>query len=407
MNQLFRFFMQNITFLVLFISILLTQSVAKADEIFSNREQSVPTLQTTLPSLADKNYAELQELLPIYQNAVIHPWPTIPQTRKKLKIGVKNPAVFLLRERLKATRDLPEYYERNDSFFDKALSQAVKAFQNRHGLKADGVVGMMTLQALNVSPATRVNQIIVNMQRWVNLSHQLNGRFVMVNIPNYELYAYDNNEKILTMKTIVGKPEAETPELYSRISRLVFNPYWNVPNKIAQHEILKKVQEDPTYLDTNRLKILKTDGDNSGEIDQDQVDWHSAEVNGFPYRFRQEPGLDNSLGVVKFEFQNSHDVYLHDTPVKELFNQDERALSHGCVRLENPLGLVDFLMNGSPDWDEERMQDILSTDTTKYVKAYRPTPIIITYLTAWVDDSGILNFRNDIYGKDNPVLSNK
>jgi len=370
-------------------------------EANSYHSDEIQNPNTVSMSLAEKNYMQLRDLLPLYQNAVMHPWPFIPETRKKLKAGVKDSAVVLLRERLKATRDLPDYYNRSDYLFDKSLAQAVKAFQRRNGLHADGVVGKITLQELNIPPDIRVRQIIINMQRWVNLSHQLNGRFVLVNVPDYELYAYDNNEKVLSMKTIVGKPDAETPELQSRISRLVFNPYWNVPTRIAQNEIVKKVQEDPDYLDTNRMKILKTDEEHSAEVDQNQVDWSSARSNGFPYRFRQEPGLDNSLGVVKFEFQNAHDVYLHDTPVKELFNQDERALSHGCVRLENPLALVDFLMDGNPDWSEERMQDILSTDKTKYVSTGRSTPIIITYITAWVDDAGMLNFRDDIYGKDN------
>lgn len=362
---------------------------------------STASLGTANMSLAEKNYMQLREILPLYQDAVMHPWPIIPETNKKLKVGVRNSAVILLRERLKATHDLPEYYDRDDNLFDRSLAQAVKAFQTRNGLTADGIVGKMTLQQLNVPPDIRLKQIVINMQRWMSLAHRLNGRFIMVNVPDYELYAYDNNEKILTMKAIVGKPGAETPELQSQISRLVFNPYWNVPTKIAQNEIVKKVREDPGYLDSMRLKILKTDGDNAKEIDQDQIDWRSAQVDGFPYRFRQEPGLDNSLGIVKFEFQNAHDVYLHDTPAKELFNQEDRALSHGCVRLEDPLALVDFLMNGSPDWDDERIQEIIGSDKTKYVKVYRPTPIVITYITAWVDDSGAINFRNDIYGKDN------
>jgi len=350
-------------------------------------------------SLAEKNVRQLRDALPLYQNAILHPWPIIHDKKKKLKAGVRSPVVFLLRERLKATRDLPGYYTRQDMLFDRALSQAVRAFQQRTGLHADGVVGKMTLQELNVPPETRVRQIIINMQRWASLAPRLTERFVMVNVPDYELYAFDHNEKILSMKAIVGKPEAETPELQSRISRIVFNPYWNVPTRIAQNEIVKKVREDPEYLATNRLKILKNE-DSETEIDPDAVNWQSAETDGFPYRFRQDPGLDNSLGLVKFEFPNTADVYLHDTPVKELFNQDDRALSHGCVRLEDPLALVDFLMEGNPDWNEERLQEMLTSEKPRYVKTARETPIIITYITAWVDDAGTLNFRDDIYGKD-------
>ncbi|HSW68950.1 MAG TPA: L,D-transpeptidase family protein [Gammaproteobacteria bacterium] len=398
-----RLFMRELV-LVFLCSMIFPCYAADSENDLENPENlysyyhSTVSLGTETLSLAEKNYVQLRDVLPLYQDAVMHPWPTIPETSKKLKIGVKNSAVIFLRERLKATRDLPEYYNRSDNLFDKPLAQAVKGFQKRNGLKIDGIVGKMTLQELNVPASIRAKQIVINMQRWASLAHRLNGRFIMVNVPDYELYVYDNNEKILSMKIIVGKPESETPELQSQISRLVFNPYWNVPTKIAQNEIVKKVQEDPSYLDSNRLKILSNE--KNYEIDQDKVDWRAARENGFPYRFRQEPGLDNSLGVVKFEFQNSHDVYLHDTPVKELFNQDERALSHGCVRLENPLALVDFLMDGSPDWSEDYLQEIIASEKTKYVKAYRPTPILITYITAWVDENGAVNFRDDIYGKD-------
>lgn len=407
MSHPIRLFLQMIILvLTSFILILPCYAWTETDDGLPDRNlyssyQNTNDAETTIMPLAEKNYIQLREILPLYQNAVMHPWPTIPDTDRKLKRGMRSSVVILLRERLKATRDLPEYYSRPDTLFDRDLAQAVKSFQSRNGLNADGVVGKMTLQALNVPPDIRLKQIMINMQRWMNLSHQLNGRFILVNVPDYELYAYDNNEKILEMRAIVGKPENETPELQSQISRLEFNPYWNVPTKIAQNEIVKKAQEDPTYLDTMHLRILRTDDNNSPEIDPDQINWHSARVNGFPYRFRQDPGLDNSLGIVKFVFQNSHDVYLHDTPAKELFNQDDRALSHGCVRLENALGLVDFLMNGSPDWDEDRLQTILVDEKTKYVKAFRPTPIIITYITAWVDESGAVNFRDDIYGKDN------
>lgn len=368
-----------------------------ADEL----NESAPINNVSTIPLAEKNYARLQEILPLYREAMLHPWPIVPATHKVLKSGMRNLAVLALRERLKATHDLPQYYERPDYLFDAELAQAVKHFQQRNGLQADGVVGKRTLQELNVPPEVRVKQIELNIQRWAALMPQLHDRFILVNIPEYELYVYDNNSKVLNMKAIMGKPITQTPELQSQVVRIVFNPYWNIPAKIGRNEIVKKMQKDPSYLDNQRIRILKGDENNSPEIDQSQIDWQrAAKSDHFPYRFRQDPGLDNALGIVKFEFQNSHDIYMHDTPAKELFDQDTRALSHGCIRLENPLGLVDYLMDGSPTWNEEKMQDALNQDKPKYVRAYRPIPIIIAYLTAWVDDNGVVNFRNDIYGKD-------
>jgi murein L,D-transpeptidase YcbB/YkuD len=351
-------------------------------------------------SFAQQNYQKLQQVLQLYQNAVMHPWPVIESDRL-LKVGMHSSNVPLLRMRLRMTNELPFDYNHTGNLYDSELAEAVRLFQEHNGLQADGILGKNTLLELNIPPAVRVNQIEVNMQRWSNLSRQLGSRFIMVNIPDYRLHVYEDNQEVLTMKAIVGKPTAQTPELNSQVKRLVFNPPWNVPVKIAQKELVKKAMEDPTYLDQNHIRIFDSPESNAAEINQYDVDWQAAETNGFPYHFRQDPGDDNSLGLVKFEFQNSHDVYLHDTPAKELFNQDTRDLSHGCVRLENAFALVDYLMRDNPEWTQEQIQDILAEGKTKYIKAYRPIPILITYITAWVGDDGALNFRDDVYGKDN------
>jgi len=359
-------------------------------------------MQASEMPVAERNYQKLRELLPLYQEAMQHPWPALPDNIK-LKRGSKSYNVGLLKQHLQATGDLSTDDQGN--VFDSQLTLAVKRFQERHGLHADGVVGKNTLAELNVPPAVRVQQIEVNMTRWEALAPKLGDRFIMVNVPDYELYVYENNEKILSMKAIVGKTDHQTPELASTVTRIVFNPYWNIPDSIAKNDIAPKVIENPYYLDDMHIKIFSSEADNAYEINPDEVDWDTARYNGVPYHLRQEPGLDNALGLVKFEFYSSNDVYLHDTPAKDLFNLDVRDLSHGCVRLERPFDLVAYLMQDNSDWTNYQQEQLLADGRTVYVKVPKPIKVFITYITAWVDEDGVVNFRDDVYGKDqmNPV----
>lgn len=367
---------------------------------FTFAENTPDYLQVTpVPIVSQQNATLLNSYIARYQKATEHPWPTL-DTHALLKIGMHDHAVLLLKERLAASDDLPGFENQTSDVFDTALKTAVQNYQQRMGLPADGVVGYDTIQALNVPPSVRLNQILVNQKRWADLAPQLGDRFVLVNIPDFKLYAYQNGQSVFNMKIIVGRPTRQTPEIFSKITRIVFNPYWNVPNLIANKDIVPKVLDDPDYLTDMHIHILDRQVDDPVEISQNNIDWVDAEENGFPYHFRQDPGIDNALGLVKFEFNNSNDIYLHDTPAKSLFTANKRVFSSGCVRLENPFTLVAWLMNADPNWDEEQMQEILDANKTAYVKAATPTPIIITYLTAWVDEKGELNFRDDVYHQD-------
>jgi murein L,D-transpeptidase YcbB/YkuD len=356
---------------------------------------------STPPAAVNKNYTLLAEVLPLYEHALIVPWPTIPETSRLLHKGSNNQTVLLLRERLQATRDLPLVMP-NTTKFDKALEVAVKLFQWRHGLKADGVVGAGTRAALNVSPEVRVQQIRTNMQRWAQLSNQLQGRYVLVNIPEFQLHLIDDDSEVLTMKVIVGKPTRQTPELTSHITRIVFNPKWNVPAMIAKNDIVPKVIENPAYLNSEGIRIFNSDQSDSYELSRSDIDWEDARANGFPYNFRQDPGAKNALGLVKFEFQNTHDVYMHDTPAKNLFASDVRDFSSGCIRLEKPFALVDYLTLHDDRIDAEKIQDTLASQKTTYFRVDNPLPIVVAYLTAWVDDKGYTHFADDIYHLDDP-----
>lgn len=395
MSNQIRLFMQAVFFLILFICSFATYAETSVPNETLSSTQDAPAIP-----LAERNYTALRNLLPRYENAELHPWPIVPPARYRLH--TKNSGVIILRERLMESGDLPAYYFSNNPVLDHQLLQAVKDFQARHGLTADGIVGTNTLRELNVPASVRLKQIQVNMQRWAQLSPQLSQRFILVNVPDFRLTVYDDNKPVLSMKAIVGKPDRQTPELSSKVTRIVLNPYWNVPEMIAKKDIAPKVLNNPDYLDEMHIRIFDGESDNAAEINQDEVDWGAAAENGVPYHLRQDPGDDNALGVVKFEFPNTDNVYLHDTPAKNLFDQDVRTFSSGCIRLQNPFGLVDYLMEPDVEWSTEKMDGILATGKTTYVRAARPTPIFITYITAWVDESGAVNFRDDVYHKDDP-----
>jgi murein L,D-transpeptidase YcbB/YkuD len=357
---------------------------------------------TSEAATVNSNYTRLSAMLPLYERALTSPWPILPDTDRLLHRGITSDVIVLLRERLEATHDLASNVPKTTKF-DKTLMEAVKIFQMRNGLKADGVVGEATRNALNVPADVRVKQIRLNMQRWEQLSNDLADRYVLINIPEFKLHLIDNNVEIINMKVIIGKPTRQTPELISHITRIVFNPKWNVPAMIAKNDIVPKVMEDPSYLNTNGIRIFNNDQSDSYEVDSSNVNWEDARENGFPYHFRQDPGTKNALGVVKFEFQNSHDVYMHDTPAKNLFASDVRDFSSGCIRVEKPFALVDFLTRNDPRMDETKIQDTLASRRTTYFRVQQSLPIIITYITAWVDEQGYLHFADDIYHLDDPA----
>jgi murein L,D-transpeptidase YcbB/YkuD len=368
------------------------------------------TIQTNHPikstanlSVADRTYTQLQQAIPMYQDAVLHPWATLP-SGIKLKPGIKNIHVIALRGRLKATGELKPEDDTELTLYDKSVTEAVKRFQLSHGLEPTGAVGPQTLSELNVPPSERLQQIQVNMRRWAKLSHELGDRYILVNVPDYRLQVVENGEIVLSMKAVVGKPERPTPEIFSKVTRIVFNPYWNVPNSIAEEDIVPKVINNPNYLEEMHIEILNQQTEDATILSSRDIDWQSIELNGFPYHFRQEPGSENALGLVKFEFDNSHDVYLHDTPAKNLFELSKRDFSSGCIRLEKPFELANYLMKDDPTWTEDKMQDILDTGKTRYIKASAPTEIIIAYLTAWTDESGNVQFRDDVYLEDDLLL---
>jgi murein L,D-transpeptidase YcbB/YkuD len=299
----------------------------------------------------------------------------------KLFKGSSGDGVAALCRRLKSSG---EFFRKNgdDAVFDDILDQAVRRFQQTHGLKSDGIVGRATIQELNVPAQKRIQQLEVNLERlrWISDDH--GERHIRINIPAYELTAFVQNNELLTMRIIAGRSDWRSPVfLNSEITYLETNPYWYVPSEIAEKEIWPKVAKNQNYLKKNRLHVIKR-ADGSSML-------------------RQTPGEGNSLGRIKIHFSNDFGCYLHDTPEKQLFDKADRAFSHGCIRLENALELSEYLLIGDSEWDREKLENAIESNLQKTIYLSEPVPLSIVYFTVWVDASGTVQFRKDIYRLDN------
>ncbi len=326
--------------------------------------------------------------------AALPPPPPLPAVRGKVAPGDLWPGVDALRERLWRTGEaaLPQAPPPagSDARYEGALVDAVRRFQARHGLDADGVIGARTLEALAVPAARRVRQIELSLERmrWLGTTPQ--GRYVAVNIPEYRLWAVDGGQVVTTMAVVVGRPVTATPVFVDEIEAVEFNPYWNVPRSIASKELYPKLAREAGWLASQHMELI-------GQADGDL---RRALAAGTA-RLRQRPGPDNALGRVRFVMPNAHDVYLHDTPARGLFAAARRDFSHGCIRLERPLDLVAFAMQARPDWNAARAEAAIASgrNRTEPIGA-GPIPVLIFYATAVVGEDGRARFVPDVYGLD-------
>ena len=326
-------------------------------------------------------------------------WPLV-SAGPSLKKGSKSDRVVELRKRLAASGDLAAVEATVEDLFDEKVEQTIFSFQKRHGLKVDGVVGRATLNALNIPLKERMRQMELNMERLRWILGSLEERYIVVNIANYQLDVIENDKSILSMKVVIGKPYQATPIFTAKMTYLVINPVWNIPDSIARKEILKKAKKDPHYLAEQNINVFRGWGSQEQHIDTEHIDWSQVTEKSFPYRFRQEPGPLNPLGTLKFMFPNEYDVYLHDTPSKRLFSENVRAFSHGCARIEKPLELAEYLLRDDPRWSHKELASAITKGTEQIVMIHHPVNVHFLYLTAWVDESGTVQFRNDIYGRD-------
>jgi murein L,D-transpeptidase YcbB/YkuD len=332
-------------------------------------------------------------------------WTALPDG-PALKQGDHAPAVALLRTRLRLEGDLHEDedgWAGDAESFDAALELAVRRFQRRHGFEDDGVVAAATRAELNVSAETRVQQLILNLERWRWLPQDLGRRYILVNIAAYGLEVVEDDAVVLAMRVVVGRRYRRTPVFSDTVRYIVLNPYWHVPQKIAVEDLLPKIQTDPSYLQRFGMRLIEGSAPGNQEVDPTTVDWSTQTPETFKYQIHQEPGRLNALGRIKFMFPNQYDVYLHDTPSRELFQEAQRDFSSGCIRIEKPIDLAVYLLQKNGRWDREALEQALGEGGERTVYLARRIPIHLLYWTAWADDDGTIEFRPDINDMDRPL----
>lgn len=344
-----------------------------------------------------KNYRILQQRLAWYRDLERHDWKPIAPGAT-LKPGDVNSAVPQIRIRLNKLN-----YKLNDTvsnLYDEELELKVMAFQQRHGLNPDGVIGRFTLEALNITPAERAEKMRVNMERLRWLPLEIPEKYVMVNIANFTMDVIEGSDTLLSSRAIVGRSYRKTPVFTGRMTYLVFSPTWVVPPGILANDVIPAVRKDPDYLNQKNMKVIRFDGT---EVDQSTIDWVSVTGRNFPYMIRQEPGPDNALGRVKFMFPNQYNVYIHDTPSRNLFSRDGRAFSSGCIRIEKPFEFAQLLLADNPRWDDNAIRTAMNADREQTVRFSKPWIVVLVYFTSWADGQGNIQFRQDVYDRDAAV----
>jgi len=306
-------------------------------------------------------------------------WPQVASIGKKpLKKGISSPGIVTIKKRLSITGDMPA----NDTsqVFTDTLVIGVKNFQARHGFNESGIISDSLIKEMNVPVEKRVEQLLMNMDRMRWMANNPSGNLIVVNIPEFVMHVYEGKQKAFDIDVVVGKEGHNTMMFNGDLNQVVFSPYWNVPPSIVAKEILPAMEKNPNYIAKENMEITGND-------------------DGLPV-VRQKPGAGNALGKVKFLFPNSFNIYFHDTPAKSLFEKDKRAYSHGCIRLREPEKFANYVLRNQPEWTPEKISEAMNSGNEKYVKVKDPIPVVITYYTAWVDENGRLNFREDIYGHD-------
>jgi murein L,D-transpeptidase YcbB/YkuD len=327
-------------------------------------------------------------------------WPRV-DAGPTLKIGMRHPRVAQAKKRLIVTGELAAMEGEADAF-DGALLLAVKKFQQRHGLLDDGNVGAGTVAEMNGAAKDRVDQLVINLERRRWLAGQLGDRYIYVNIADHDLKIVEKGKSVYTARVVVGRPYHETPVFSGLMTYIELNPYWNVPYSIATQELLPVIKKVPGYLQSNDYLLLTRMGDNASAIDPASVNWSQFGPGNFPFQIRQKPGPRNALGTVAFMFPNPHNVFIHDTPIRAIFNLEDRYFSHGCVRVENPWRLAIYLLkdNEGGPWNDGRIRAIVEKRDQTRINLKNPIPVHITYLTAWAEQDGTVHFRKDAYKRD-------
>lgn len=367
-------------------------------------DSDLAELLATLPP-AHAAYTRLRTALAYYrQLGERGGWPVLPPG-PKLAPGEEHEQVTLLRTRLRVEGDMPRLALSFGTRYDAPLAEAVENFQRRHGLRADGIVGTRTRAALNVPAVERVAQLRRAMERLRWLPRDLGDHYILVNTAEFELAVIEDGKTVLRMRTINGTPDQATPSFTATLQSLIINPYWYVPQRIAQDRLWPRAQANPGYLAARGFRVFETHNGAWQELDPARLDWARINGNGSAVRLRQEPGPKNLMGRLSFVFPNPFDVFLHDTPDRALFERDTRTFSEGCVRIENAMALALHTLRRMPEWTEVRLQEEIDALHHRTLQLPEPIPVYVLYLPSWVDDDGRAQFRGDVYGRESVLAS--
>lgn len=346
-----------------------------------------------------KGYAQLREVLQRYRKVEQEGgWPTVSGA---LGPGAQGVQARNLRARLQASGDLAEGDAGKNPVYDQAVADAVRRFQKRHGLAETGSVNASTAAALNVPVSRRIRQVELNMERWRWLPDEFGSRYILVNIPSFKMNVVENGKRVMESKVVVGRLERQTPTFTANMAYLVMSPKWFVPRSIAVKDKLPQLKRNPYALARQNIRIFNSAGQ---QINPGAVNWKAVGEGNFNYQLRQDAGPRNALGGIKFMFPNPYNVYLHDTPTRGLFAQNTRTFSSGCIRISNPVELAEYLLKHDPKWNRNAIKAAAASGKQRVVNLPQQVPVYLLYWTAWVDEDGLANFRDDIYSRDKPLV---
>ncbi|MBK1795662.1 L,D-transpeptidase family protein [Devosia sp. WQ 349] len=369
--------------------------VVKVDQA-GNTAAAEALIATREPILSFDTLYNLQLAISQYEPFVAAGgWEEIPQQAFRLALGANSPAVVAVKRRLISSGDMP-LVEYADDSFDADTDRGVRAFQARHGLVVNGQIDEATWYAMNVSAAQRMQQLYLNYTRVQNMAAKLNARYVVVNIPAATIEAVNEGAVEQRHTAVVGRADRATPIMASNIHQVNFNPYWHVPKSLIRQDLTKYMMENSNYLAEQNIFIY----DGSTKIDPQTINWSNISDREVNYMYRQEPGAANSMGHCKINFYNPYDCYLHDTPGKELFGENARFHSSGCVRVNNVNQMVNWLLRDNGDWDQNKVDSTFEALTRLDVEVKARVPIHTTYITAWANRQGTVSFRDDVYKFD-------
>ena len=350
----------------------------------------------------DPEYRKLQQALKEYRE--LEKADTLPRIHSSLTIkpGESHKAIPVIRRKLRLIKYITSDTPDDSEVFDGELVEAFRKFQEDHGLEANGNLSAETLRFLNIPIREKTQLIALNLERLRWHPHiQGKGDKIIVNVPEYMLRLYNSNNEKLKMRVVLGAEFTPTPVFHDTLKYIVFSPTWLVPKSIFEKEFLPKLKEDPGHYSADRFKFYK----NGREIDPYEERWDEVDLETDTYRVVENPGDANSLGNVKFIMPNDYSIYLHDTPADQLFAREQRALSHGCIRVEQPEELAKYLLSDNKGWDIEKIKKAMKSEKPVQIDLLKPVPVYIVYRTVWIDEEGSVNFREDIYGHDERHLA--